>query len=65
MILLQRYETKEDSMRVAPSVVLSAEEEAKLRKFARGRSTPVRLAQRSKIVLLAAAGLQNRQIATN
>ena len=51
-------------MRVAPSVVLSAEEEAKLAKCARGRSTSVRLAQRSKIVLLAAAGLQNRQIAT-
>ncbi len=51
-------------MRVAPSVVLSAEEEAKLRKLARGRSISVRLAQRSKIVLLAAAGLQNRQIAT-
>jgi len=51
-------------MRVAPSVVLSAEQEAQLRKFARGRSTSVRLAQRSKIVLLAAAGLQNRQIAT-
>lgn len=51
-------------MRVAPSVVLSAEEEAKLKKCARGRSTSVRLAQRSRIVLLAAAGLQNQQIAT-
>src|ERR1039457_1216907 len=29
----------------------------------RGRSTPVRVAQRSRIVLLAADGLQNKQIA--
>ena len=51
-------------MRVAPKVVLSSEDEEPLRKFARGRSTPVRLAQRSKIVLLAAKGLENREIAT-
>ena len=50
-------------MRVAPQIVLSPEEEATLRKFARGRSTSVRLAQRSKIVLLAAEGSQNREIA--
>jgi len=51
-------------MRVAPNIVLSPEEEGPLRKFARGRSTPVRLAQRSRIVLLAAKGLENREIAT-
>ncbi len=50
-------------MRVAPKIVLSPEEEGPLRKFARGRSTSVRLAQRSEIVLLAAKGLQNREIA--
>jgi transposase len=52
-------------MRVAPSIVLSAKEEARLRRLARGRRTSVRLAQRSRIVLLAAAGLQNQQIATH
>ena len=51
-------------MRVAPKIVLYAEEEGPLRKFARGRSTAVRLAQRSRIVLLAAKGLENREIAT-
>lgn len=50
-------------MRVAPQIVLSSEEETMLRKFARGRRTPVRLAQRSKIVLLAAQGSENREIA--
>ena len=50
-------------MRVAPRIVLSPEEEGTLRKFARGRSTPVRLAQRSKIVLMAAEGTENREIA--
>jgi len=50
-------------MRVAPRIVLSSEDEVPLRKFARGRSTSVRLAQRSRIVLLAAQGLENREIA--
>jgi len=36
---------------------------ASLEKLARGRSTPVRIVQRSRIVLLAGDGLQNKQIA--
>ena len=50
-------------MRVAKPIVLEAEIRRKLEQQARGRSTPVRVAQRSRIVLLAADGLQNEQIA--
>jgi transposase len=50
-------------MRVAPAIVLSDEIRLRLEKLARGRSTPVRIAQRSRIVLLAGKGLQNKQIA--
>ena len=50
-------------MRVAKAIVLEAEIRRKLEQQARGRSTPVRVALRSRIVLLAAAGLQNEQIA--
>ena len=50
-------------MRVAPAIVLSDEIRLRLEKLARGRSTPVRVAQRSRIVLLAGKGLQNKKIA--
>jgi len=40
-------------MRIAPAVVLSDEIRVRLEKLARGRSTPVRIAQRSRIILLA------------
>src|SRR6202790_1219676 len=50
-------------MRVAKPIVLEAEIRRKLEQQARGRSTPVRVALRSRIVLLAADGLQNEQIA--
>lgn len=50
-------------MRVAPKIVLSSEEKAVLKKLASGRSCSVRLAQRSSIVLLAANGLENLEIA--
>lgn len=50
-------------MRVAPKIVLSSEEKKILRKLAGSRRCSVRLAQRSKIVLLAATGLENREIA--
>lgn len=50
-------------MRVAKAVVLSSEERATLTKWARGRSIPARLVQRARIVLAAAEGRQNRQIA--
>ena len=50
-------------MRVAPAIALPIETRRQLEKQMRGRSTPVRVAQRSRIVLLAADGLQNKQIA--
>jgi hypothetical protein len=50
-------------MRIAPRVVLTSEQRAKLEAYARGRRTPARLVLRAKIVLLAAAGKQNLEIA--
>ncbi len=50
-------------MRIACSVRLSEEHRGTLEKWSRGRRSAVRLAQRSKIVLLAAEGMQNIQIA--
>jgi transposase len=50
-------------MRVASAIALPIETRRQLEKQMRGRSTPVRVAQRSRIVLLAADGLQNKQIA--
>lgn len=50
-------------MRVASSIALPIETRRRLEKQMRGRSTPVRVALRSRIVLLAADGLQNKQIA--
>ena len=52
-----------EQVRVAPRIVLSAEEEAQLRKLARSKVTSMRLAQRARIVLLAAQGMQNKDIA--
>jgi transposase len=50
-------------MRVAVPIGLSAAERTELERWARGRSTPARLVERSKIVLLAAAGKRNQEIA--
>lgn len=50
-------------MRVAPEIVLTDAERAELTKLVRSRRTSVRLAQRARIVLLAAQGLQNQAIA--
>jgi transposase len=50
-------------MRVAPGVDLSSEDRAALEQQARGRSLPARLVERSRIVLRAADGLQDREIA--
>ena len=50
-------------VRVAPTIVLSGEEEADLKRLARSRVTSVRLAQRARIVLLAAQGMLNKDIA--
>jgi transposase len=51
-------------MRVARSVVLDEGEKEALAQLARGRSLPARLVERARIVLRAAAGLQDQQIAS-
>lgn len=50
-------------MRVAPAIVLTDEQKSELARLARSRRSSVRLAQRARIVLLAAQGLQNKDIA--
>jgi transposase len=50
-------------VRIAPAIELSQEEEAELIRLARSKLSSVRLAERARIVLLAAQGLQNLQIA--
>src|SRR6266496_5863777 len=50
-------------MRIAAAVKLSDEQRQQLQKQARGRSVSVRLAQRSKMILLAAAGFSDSKIA--
>ena len=50
-------------MRVADPIVLEEDVRRKLEQQARGRSTAARVVMRSRIVLLASEGLQNKQIA--
>ena len=50
-------------MRVAPEIVLTEDERVELTKLSQSRLTSVRLAQRAQIVLLAANGKQNQEIA--
>jgi transposase len=50
-------------MRVAIQVVLSVEERAELEKLSRGRKAPARVVERARIVLFAAEGKQNQEIA--
>ena len=50
-------------MRIAPEIVLSAEARAELMRLKQSKSTNARLAQRVRIVLLAAKGVQNKDIA--
>lgn len=49
-------------MRAAPKVTVTDEQRMELEKMARGRSLEHRLVLRAKIVLLAAAGKQNKEI---
>ncbi|MDA1068338.1 MAG: helix-turn-helix domain-containing protein [Verrucomicrobia bacterium] len=49
-------------MRVARKIELAPEEEVKLTVISKGRRTSVRLAERAKIVLLAAQGKENQEI---
>jgi transposase len=50
-------------MRRAASIELSPEERRALEKWANGRRTPARLVLRARIILLAAEGRENQQIA--
>lgn len=50
-------------MRVAPPVDLTEDQKRALQQWARGRSLPARQVERSRIVLLAAAGKQDLEIA--
>ena len=50
-------------MRVATPITLSDSDKKTLEQNTRSRSVSVRLAERSQIVLLAAAGLENKGIA--
>ena len=50
-------------MRVAPPVELSAEQRTALEAWANGRKTEVRIAERARVILLAATGKQNLEIA--
>lgn len=50
-------------MRVAPAVALTKQQHATLESLARGRSNPARLVERSRIILRAAEGKQDSQIA--
>ena len=50
-------------MRVAPEIILTSEERAELTKLARSKLSSVRLVQRARIVLLAAQGMQSKDIA--
>lgn len=50
-------------MRVAKQLEISAEDKTTLEKWSHGRSTPVRLMQRAHIVLMAAQGKENIEIA--
>jgi transposase len=57
------YGVEVTGMRVAPAIDLSPEARTELQRLVRRRTTPVRVAERCRIVLLAAEGLQNKQIA--
>lgn len=50
-------------MKKAPEITLTAQDRLTLTRWSRGRSTPVRLMQRAKLVLLAAEGKMNKDIA--
>jgi transposase len=53
-----------EPMKMAPIITLMDDERQTLTSWSRGRSTPARLVLRAKIVLAAAAGTMNKDIAT-
>jgi len=50
-------------MRIAPAITLSSDQQTTLGQWARSRSLPARVVERARIVLLAAQGRQDREIA--
>jgi transposase len=50
-------------MRIAPAIELTSSARLQLEKLSRRRTTPVRVVQRSRIILLAGQGMQNKEIA--
>jgi transposase len=50
-------------MRIAPAITLSSDQQAILEQWARSRLLPARMVERARIVLLAAEGRQDKQIA--
>jgi DNA-binding CsgD family transcriptional regulator len=52
-----------NAMRVAPAITVTDEERTVLERWARGRSTPARLVERARMILMAADGKQNKHIA--
>jgi transposase len=61
MCYLQTHWRKQ--VRVAPEIILSEQERAELTKLVRSKLSSVRLAMRAQMILLAAEGLQNKEIA--
>jgi transposase len=55
--------TLSDMSRQAPAIVLSSDEDVTLNTWARARSLPMRQVQRAQIIQLAAAGVDNQDIA--
>ena len=51
-------------MRIAPAIPLSSDQQAALEQWARSRTLPLRVVERARIVLRAAAGQQDKEIAT-
>jgi len=54
---------RNDGIRTALRIELSSEQRTALERLARQRSAPARVVERARIVLLAAEGLENKQIA--
>jgi len=50
-------------MRIAERIVLSPEERSTLEAWGKGRSLPLRVVQRARIIRLAAGGMQNQDVA--
>src|ERR1035438_8200232 len=57
------YHGGRDGMRIAAAVALSPEQRQALERMGRARSLPARVVERARVVLLAADGLENKQIA--